>query len=124
MVASAERIDFTSHTINFEPGSPGPIPISSRSTLTVHFRVFRRGPAHVCGLIYTISFWRLPKTALAEFQGFEGDNELWRAIVVENGSSFNQRVSFEYVIFCDDHRGNTEVKKLYNTNNGETFRIQ
>jgi hypothetical protein len=61
---------------------------------------------------------------LAEFQGFEGDNELWRAIVVENGSSFNQRVSFEYVIFGDDHRGNTEVKKLYNTNNGETFRIQ
>ena len=124
MVATAERIDFISHNIVFEQGSPGPIPIAGRSTLTVNFRVFRRGPAHVSGLIYTTNFWIRPQTALAQFQSFEGDNELWRAIVIESSNAFNQRVSFEYVIFCDDHRGNSEVEKIYNTNNGETFRIQ
>jgi hypothetical protein len=98
MVASAERIDFISHDINFEPGNVGPTgTISSRSTLTVHFRVFRRGPSHVSGLIYTINFWRTPKTALAEFQGFQGDDELWQAIVVELGTAPTplERVSFD-----------------------------
>lgn len=124
MTASAERINFISHNIAFVQGSPGPFPFPSRSTLTVDFAVFRRGPAHVAGLLYTVSFWASRSTAYASFQRFENDLEIWRATVTENGPDAFQRASFEYVIFCDDHRGNNEVRKIYNTNNGETFRIQ
>ncbi len=68
MVATAERIDFVSHDVDFDPGGPGP----SVSRLTVNFKVFRRGPAHVCGLIHTTDFWKTPDTQLAVFQRFEG----------------------------------------------------
>jgi hypothetical protein len=124
MVATAERIDFINHSIDFQQGSPGPRPFPSRSTLIVDFRVFRRGPAHVCGLIYTVNFWAQSKVAFAVFEGFQGDDELWRATVTESGPDDVRGASFEYVLFCDDHRGNNEVKKVYNTNKGETFRIQ
>ncbi len=119
MVATAERIDFTSHSVAFDPGSLGPIPQPSESTLTVDFRVFRRGPAHVSGLIFTTNFWRTPQVALAMFRQFDGDFEVWQAVVSEQGSGFNQRVNFEYVIFCDDHRGEREIRiKAYPRGSG------
>jgi hypothetical protein len=118
MVATAERIDFLSHDLDLDFG--GPTPAVSR--LTVNFRVVRAGPAHVCELIYTTNFWVTPLTDRAVFQRFEGDSEVWRAEVGASGP-IGQPPHFEYVIFCDDHRGVTEVKRIYNTNNGETFRI-
>lgn len=124
MVATAERIDFIRHSATFG----GVTPPLSASTLTVDFRVFRRGPAHVCGLIYTTDngevdhrdFWVTREVALASFKQFEGDFEVWQAVVSVGGHGM---VGFEYVIFCDDHRGEREIKKIFNTNNGETFRI-
>ena len=124
MAATAERIDFVSHNVTFA----GVTPPLSASTLTVDFRVFRRGPAHVCGLIYTTDngevdhqdFWVTREVALAVFKQFDGDFEVWQAVVTVGGHG---RVGFEYVIFCDDHRGESEIKKIFNTNNGETFRI-
>jgi hypothetical protein len=59
--------------------------------------------------------------ALALFKRFDGDFEVWQAVVSVNGHGM---VGFEYVIFCDDHRGEREIKKIFNTNNGETFRIR
>jgi hypothetical protein len=107
MVATAERIDFVSNKVDFDPGGPGP----SVSRLTVSFKVFRRGPAHVSGLIYTTDFWKTPLTELAAFQRFEEDFEVWRADVSAEGP-IGQGAKFEYVIFCDDHRGVTEVRKI------------
>jgi hypothetical protein len=111
---SAERIDFVGHNarnINNQGGSS--------SSLTVDLRVFKRGPAHVVGLIYTTNFWKTRNEQLAEFQRFEGDFEVWQAKVNTPGNN----TSFEYVIFCEDYRDFQNVKKIYNTNNGETFRI-
>ena len=52
MTASAERIDFVSHTARNVAHAGG-----QSSVLTVNFNVFRRGPAHVSGLSYTSDFW-------------------------------------------------------------------
>jgi hypothetical protein len=115
MVASAERIDFISHeAININDAG------GSRSRLTVNFQVFKRGPAHVAGLLYSSNFWAQRNEVQAKFIRFEGDSEVWQASTTVPGNSVN----FEYVIFCDDHRDIQNVRKLYNTNFGETFRIQ
>lgn len=115
MVASADRIDFVGHSAENRADAGG-----LRSLLRVDFKVFRRGPAHVAGLRYTSDFWKTPQTAIASFQRFEGDFEVWHA---EAQAPAND-VAFEYVIFCDDFRGVQSVKSIYNTNNGETFRIK
>jgi hypothetical protein len=114
MAASAERIDFVGHSARNIANVGG-----QSSELTVNFRVFRRGPAHVAGLIYTSDFWITPREAIAKFQTFSGEFEVWQAKVVVGGHN----ASFEYVIFCNDHRDVQNVRKIYNTNNGETFRI-
>lgn len=114
MVATAEFIQFDNHqaTSNVTQGGES-------STLVVNFRVFQRGPAHVSGLIYTVDFWRTPQTVLAAFQRFDGDFEVWQATARVGFTD----ASWEYVIFCDDHRDIQNIKKVYDTNGGETFRI-
>jgi hypothetical protein len=77
------------------------------------------GPAHVAGLIYTVDFWRPPETVLAAFQRFDGDFEVWQATARVGFMD----ASWEYVIFCDDYRDIQNIKKVYDTNGGETFRI-
>jgi hypothetical protein len=114
MAASAERIDFVGHSAKNIANQGG-----LSSVLTVDFKVFRRGPAHVAGLIYTTDFWATPREALARFQRFEGDFEVWQA----KNSVAGNNASFEYVIFCNDHRDVQNVKKIYHTNFGDTFRI-
>jgi hypothetical protein len=114
MTASAERIDFVGHVARNIANAGG-----QSSQLTVNFKVFRRGPAHVAGLTYTADFWATPKEALARFQRFEGDFEVWQAVVSAPGNG----VTFEYVIFCHDHRDVQNVRKIYNTNFGNTFQI-
>jgi hypothetical protein len=88
------------------------------TALTVNFRTFKRGPAHVAGIIYSDNFWGSRQEGLAVFQRFEGDFEIWKADV----SVPRSNRTFEYVIFCDDFRGVDTVPRLYNTNGGETFR--
>ena len=114
MAATAERIDFVGHQARNIAHQGGLF-----SDLTVDFRVFRRGPAHVAGLIYTRDFWVTPVKQVARFQRFDGDFEVWQANVRVAGNN----ASFEYVIFCHDHRDVQNVRKVYNTHSGETFRI-
>jgi hypothetical protein len=52
-----------------------------RTALTVDFRVFKRGPAHVAGIIFSPDFWGSRNEALATFQRFEGDFEVWKTVV-------------------------------------------
>ena len=119
MAASAETIGFTDHNKVFEPGGPGP----SVTRLTVFFTVFRVGPTHVCGLIYSTNFWVDRLTSVARFQGLNGNFELWQANTAVSGPTGGPPAIFEYVIFCDDHRDVNTIRKIYNNNNGETFRI-
>jgi hypothetical protein len=88
------------------------------TVLTVDFRVFNRGPAHVAGIIFSANFWGSRNEGLGTFQRFEGDSEVWQAVVSVPGLN----AKFEYVIFCDDFRGVDTVPRIYNTNGGETFR--
>jgi hypothetical protein len=111
---SAERIDFVGHNAKNSNNRGG-----ASSILTVDLRIFKKGPSHVVGLTYTTDFWKTRNEQLASFQNFDGDFEVWQAKVNAPGNN----VSFEYVIFCDDYRDIQNVKKIYNTNNGETFRI-
>jgi hypothetical protein len=113
---TAQRIDFVDHTAVGEINQGGRF-----STLTVDFRVFSQGPAHVAGITYTADFWATPVDALARFQAFDGDFEVWQARVTVPGS---ESFSFEYVIFCKDFRGDDDVPEIFNTNGGETFRIK
>jgi len=114
MPATAERIDFISHLARNAIDQGG-----QHSVLTVNFRVFRRGPAHVAGLTYTSDFWKTPMEALAKFQHFDGDSEVWQAIAVVGKID----VTFEYIIFCRDHRDIQNVKNVFHTNFGNTFQI-
>lgn len=113
---TALRIDFVSHTAVGDVNEGGPF-----SQLTVNFRVFGRGPTHVAGIMYTTDFWVTPVDTLARFQTFDGDFEVWQAQVTVPGSD---SFPFEYVIFCKDFRGDEDVPEIFNTNGGETFRIQ
>jgi hypothetical protein len=113
---TAVQIDFLGHSARGDVNEGG-----SFSTLTVNLRVLSRGPAHVAGIIYTVDFWVTPREALARFQRFDGNFEIWQAQVTVGGS---YSASFEYVIFCKDFRGVNEVPEIFNTNGGETFRIQ
>lgn len=83
-----------------------------------------RFPAHVAGPVWTADFWANPQTTVARFQGFGTDAgggfENWLATVDVPGLD----AQFEYVIFCDDYRGVQEVPRIYDTNAGETYRIQ
>ena len=94
------------------------IKAESVPALTVDFRVFKRGPAHVAGIIFSPDFWGSRNEALATFQRFEGDFEVWNVVVSVRG--LNAKI--EYVIFCDDFRAIDTVPRLYHTNGGETFR--
>lgn len=114
MAASAERIDFISHTAR-KVGNRG----GQSSVLTVNFNVFRRGPAHVAGVTFTSDFWATPREALAKFQRFEGDTEVWQVTASAPGHD----VTFEYIIFCYDHRDIQNVRRIYHTNSGNTFQI-
>ena len=87
--------------------------------LTVDFRVFSKGLGHVAGITYTTDNWVTPVDALARFQFYDGDFEVWQARV-----GGGNPVLYEYVIFCRDNRGVTEVPQIFNTNGGETFQLQ
>jgi hypothetical protein len=82
--------------------------------------VLGQGPAHVAGVTYTSDFWITPLEGLARFQRFDGDREIWQTQVSVGGLN----ASFEYVIFCRDFRDIDNVAEIFNTNEGETFRIQ
>lgn len=114
MAASAERIDFVDHTAKKFTTQGG-----NSSSLTVNFKVFRRGPAHVAGLTFTTDFWVTPREAIAKFQRFEGDSEVWQATASVPGHG----VTFEYIIFCYDHRDVQNVRRIYHTNFGNTFQV-
>jgi len=113
---TATQIDFVGHTAIGDVNEGGPF-----TELTVDFKVQSKGPAHVAGIIYTVDFWVTPRKALATFQRFDGDSEVWQAHVTVGGSD---AASYEYVIFCKDFRGIDDVPQIFNTNGGETFRIQ
>ncbi len=116
---TAQRIAFSDQTATNVADMGG-----ERSRLQTQFRVYNNGPAHVAGLVWTADFWANPQTTLARFQSFGNDAgggfENWLAVVEVPGLD----VSFEYVIFCDDYRGVQEVPRIYDTNGGETYRIQ
>jgi hypothetical protein len=114
MAASAERIDFVDHSARRVANQGG-----LSSVLIVNFKVFRRGPAHVAGLTFTTDFWVTPREAIARFQRFDGDSEVWQATASVPGHG----ITFEYVIFCYDHRDYQNVRKIYHTNFGNTFHI-
>jgi len=115
MAATAQFIEFDNHeAINI--ASAG----GFSTKLVTNFRVFSRGPAHVAGLIFTTNFWVTTGIATAKFQFFSGNFEVWQAIAVVPGNN----VTFEYVIFCDDHRDNQNVKKIFHSNCGNTFQIK
>jgi hypothetical protein len=112
---TATNIDFLGHSARNIAGSGG-----ESTKLTVDFAVRNKGPAHVAGLTYTSDFWATPREGLARFQRFEGEREIWRAEVSVAGLG----ASFEYIIFCRDHRDFDNVAQIFNTNGGETFRIK
>lgn len=112
MAASAQRIDFVSDSATNIANQGG-----LSSLLTVNFRVFSRGPSHVAGLSYTTDFWVTPREAIARFQGFAGDFEIWQA----QASAAGNGVTFEYIIFCRDNRDFQNVRQIYHTNFGNTF---
>jgi hypothetical protein len=114
MAASAERIDFVGHTARNVANQGG-----QSSVLTVNFNVFRRGPAHVSGLSFTNDFWATPREVFAKFQRFQGDTEVWQAVASVAGNN----ATFEYIIFCYDHRDVQNVRRIYHTNFGNTFQV-
>src|SRR3954447_4776816 len=107
---TAQRIDFVGHDARNVADQGG-----LRTVLTVNFRVVSRGPAHVAGVIFTTDFWATTGEAKARFHRFEGNDTGWQVVVTVPGNN----VSFEYVIFCDDFRGNNTVPRVWNTNGGE-----
>jgi hypothetical protein len=111
---SAESISFLGHTAVNDDGDQG-----TNSILTVNFNVFSKGPAHVAGIIYTTNGWASTTVAPASFQGFNGDLELWKAVVITGGNN----ITFQYVIWCDDYAGVNVVPRIYNTNGGDQFSI-
>jgi hypothetical protein len=115
MAATAERIDFVSHS-----ATNGVTRGGETSGLEVNFSVFRRGPWHVAGLTYTTDFWVTPREAIARFIRFEGDAEVWQARASVPGND----ATFEYIIFCYDHRDVQNVKRIHHTNFGDGFQIQ
>jgi hypothetical protein len=112
---SAFSVDFLGHSATNLAGLGG-----ESTRLTVNFAVRNKGPAHVAGITYTSDFWGTPREGLARFQHFDGDREIWRAEVSVPGLG----ASYEYVIFCRDYRDIDNVAQIFNTNGGETFRIQ
>ena len=114
MSATAERIDFIGHRARNIANLGG-----LSSELVVDFKVFRRGPAHVAGITFTSDFWATPHEALARFQHFDADSEVWQVAVSVGGNN----ASFEYIIFCRDHRDIQNVRNVFHTNFGNTFRI-
>ena len=89
----------------------------------VDFDGVQSGSYDVCGLIYTTNGWVDRLTSVARFQQLNGDFELWQAKTSVSGPIAGPPANFEYVIFCYDHRDINTIRKIYNNNNGETFRI-
>jgi hypothetical protein len=112
---SATSIQFLGHSATNIANQGG-----ESTRLTVNFAVLSQGPAHVAGVTYTSDFWITPLEGLARFQRFDGDREIWQTQVSVGGLN----ASFEYVIFCRDFRDVDNVAEIFNTNGGETFRIQ
>jgi hypothetical protein len=111
---SAQSITLLSHSARNEAGIQG-----LHSALTVNFSVFRKGPAHVAGLIYTTDGWISTGEQPARFQSFSGDTENWQVVVRVGGNN----VTFQYVIFCDDFAGVNAVPRVYNTDGGNQFSV-
>jgi hypothetical protein len=112
---SAQQITFLSHTAVNDDGIQG-----TNAILTVNFQVYRKGPAHMAGIIFTTDGWATASTAMAQFQSFgPGDVENWKASVTVGGNN----VRFQYVIFCDDFAGLNQVPRIYDTNGGNQYSI-
>ena len=111
---SAESITLLNHSAVNDNGIQG-----MNSVLTVNFSVFRKGPAHVAGIIYTTDGWASTGVAPATFQRFDGDSEVWQTVVRVGGNN----VTFQYVIWCDAYAGVFGVPRIYNTNGGNQFSI-
>lgn len=85
-MTSATSIQFISDRAQSHGGLGG-----DRTQLTVNFRVFKRGPAHVAGIIYSANFWASRNEAQASFQRFDGDSEVWNT---NGGETFRPVASF------------------------------
>ena len=124
MPATAKWIEFVGHEASnrLVPTASGAT--RPRCTLTVDFRVHDPGRAHMAGILYTSDLWGTRETAMGKFQRCvgpygPGGHEVWRVTV-----ELDRHVDdFEYVIFCDDHQGEREVLRIYNTNGGALFHI-
>jgi hypothetical protein len=124
MAATAKWIELAGHEAsNGWAEGPGAAD-RPRCTLTVDFRVYDPGRTHVAGILYTTDLWGTRDTAMARFQRCvgpygSGGHEVWRVTV-----ELDRHVDdFEYVIFCDDHQGERDVARIYNTNGGALFHI-
>ena len=112
---SAIGIDFLGHSATNVADEGG-----ESTRLTVDFAVRNQGPAHVAGVTYTSDFWATPREALARFQRFDANREIWHLEVSVPGLN----AGFEYVIFCRDYRDVDNVAQVFNTNGGQTFQIK
>jgi hypothetical protein len=121
---TATRIDFVSHTTDVVGEGSGS-GVQTFVHLTVNFRVNQRGPAHVAGIIVTHDDWVTSQVTLARFQQFDGNAEVWQALLSVSADSLPTitGLSFEYVIFCDDFGGVDQVPRIWNTNGGQRFQI-
>ena len=88
-------------------------------SLAVEFHIHNNGLGHVAGLVFTTDFWATSRIASAVFQRPGEGFEVWRA----DASAPGPRVTFEFVIFCDDYGGNDEVPRVWNTNGGRRYRV-
>jgi hypothetical protein len=89
-------------------------------SLAVSFRIYNHGPSHVAGLVVTTDLWVTSKTVQAVFKGSGAGFELWQA----SFSAPGPRVTFEFVVFCDDYGGLNAVPRIWNTNGGNRYRAK
>lgn len=96
--------------------NPIPPSVGGGSSLSVNFQVFNRGPNHIAGLIVTTDSWRTWQEIPARFDSFSDGGENWLA-----NFRADTKVTFEFVIFCDDFGGVNSVTRIWNTNGGAVF---
>lgn len=85
-----------------------------RSTLTVSFRVYRRGYAHVAGIVVSTNGWGTRIEVTGRWDRNEGDYEVWTASHTVQGLD----ARFAFVCWCEDYADVDNVKKIWNTNGG------
>jgi len=87
------------------------------SQLTVFFHVFRRGFAHVAGIILSTNGWGSRQEVPARFDHFEGDIEVWKTTFSVGGTG----ATFAFVCWCEDYADIDNIRKIWNTNGGNQY---